>query len=144
MTSASATSSRPPPTTTGWCRRTPPATTPDVEEVALELGLGRVRVLSPIGRDDAVDRWYAGTPGPEAPIAKAAPAPCGTCGFWLSVAGALRGFFGVCANEYAPDDSRVVAADHGCGAHSEALVISAAPGNHRQWRASPTSTTSIA
>ena len=28
--------------------------------------------------------------------------------------------FGVCANEYAPDDGRVVSLDHGCGAHSEA------------------------
>jgi hypothetical protein len=99
----------------------------DVEDVALELGLGRVRVLSSIGRDDAVDRWYAGPPGPEAPIAKAAPAACGTCGFWMPVSGALHGFFGVCANEYAPDDGRVVAADHGCGGHSEALVVSAEP-----------------
>jgi hypothetical protein len=31
--------------------------------------------------------------------------------------------FGVCTNEYAPDDGRVVAADHGCGAHSEAAVM---------------------
>ena len=27
--------------------------------------------------------------------------------------------FGVCANEYAPDDGRVVSVDHGCGAHSD-------------------------
>jgi hypothetical protein len=40
------------------------------------------------------------------------------------VAGPLHGFFGACANEYAPDDGRVVSADHGCGAHSEALVLS--------------------
>jgi hypothetical protein len=100
---------------------------PDVEEVAFELGLGRVRVLSSIGRDDAVDRWYAGQPGPEAPIAKAASGACGTCGFWLPVAGALHGFFGVCANEYAPDDGRAVSADHGCGGHSETLVVSGEP-----------------
>ena len=30
--------------------------------------------------------------------------------------------FGVCANAYAPDDGRVVSVDHGCGAHSEALL----------------------
>jgi predicted ATPase len=30
--------------------------------------------------------------------------------------------FGVCANSYAPDDGRVVSVDHGCGAHSEALL----------------------
>jgi hypothetical protein len=100
---------------------------PVVEEVANELGLGRVRVLSPIGRDDAVDRWYAGDRGPEAPIAKAAPATCGTCGFWLPISGSLRGFFGVCANEFAPDDARVVSADHGCGGHSEGLVLSPTP-----------------
>jgi hypothetical protein len=96
----------------------------DQQAVAFELGLGRPRVLSRIGRDDAVDRWYAGAAGPDTPIAKAAPAACGTCGFWLPVAGALHGFFGACANEYAPDDGRVVAADHGCGAHSEGLVVS--------------------
>jgi hypothetical protein len=96
----------------------------ETEDVTFALGLGRLRVLSPIGRDDAVDRWYAGDRGPEAPIAKAAPATCGTCGFWLPLAGALRGFFGVCANEFAPDDARVVSADHGCGGHSEGLVLS--------------------
>ena len=100
---------------------------PDVEEVAYELGLGRVRVLSPIGRDDALDRWYSADRGPEAPIAKAAPATCGTCGFWLPLAGALRGFFGACANEFAPDDARVVSADHGCGGHSEGLVLMPTP-----------------
>ncbi|MSX18128.1 MAG: DUF3027 domain-containing protein, partial [Actinobacteria bacterium] len=26
-------------------------------------------------------------------------------------------------NEYAPDDARVVSVDHGCGAHSQALVL---------------------
>ena len=36
--------------------------------------------------------------------------------------GAMGRVFGVCANEYAPDDGRVVALDHGCGAHSEVVV----------------------
>jgi hypothetical protein len=97
---------------------------PDVADVVVSLGLGRERVLSRIGRDDAVDRWYSTDPGPQAPIAKAAPAPCSMCGFWLPLAGALRGVFGACANEFAPDDGRVVSADHGCGAHSEAMVVS--------------------
>jgi hypothetical protein len=99
----------------------------DGQTVVIELGLGRERVLSPVGRDDAVDRWYSGDRGPEAPIAKAAPATCGTCGFWLPLAGALRGFFGACANEFAPDDARVVSADHGCGGHSEGLVLTPTP-----------------
>jgi Protein of unknown function (DUF3027) len=95
----------------------------DADAVALwELGLGRRRVLSAVGRDDASDRWYSGDAGPSSPIAAAAPAQCSTCGFFLPVAGALRAVFGVCANEYAPDDGRVVAVDHGCGAHSETLV----------------------
>jgi hypothetical protein len=34
----------------------------------------------------------------------------------------MRAMFGACANVYAPDDGRVVAGDHGCGAHSEVLV----------------------
>lgn len=90
-----------------------------------ELGLGRPRVLSADGRADAAARWYEGAAGPRAPIAAHAPAQCSTCGFFVPLAGELRQLFGVCANEYAPDDARVVAADHGCGAHSEAVVASA-------------------
>lgn len=90
-----------------------------------ELGLGRVRVLSREGRDEAAERWYDGVGGPRAPIAMSAPAQCSTCGFFVALAGELRQVFGVCANEYAPDDGRVVSADHGCGAHSEAVSIPA-------------------
>jgi hypothetical protein len=88
-----------------------------------ELGLGRARVLSPQGRDETADRWYAGPAGPQGPTAHAAPAQCATCGFYVPLAGAMRQLFGVCANEYAPDDGKVVAVDHGCGAHSEAVVL---------------------
>jgi Protein of unknown function (DUF3027) len=45
--------------------------------------------------------------------------PCLTCGFLVPLGGPLGRVFGVCANEYAPDDGRVVSLDHGCGAHSE-------------------------
>jgi hypothetical protein len=96
------------------------------EAVAYELGLGRPRVLSYDGRMDAVDRWYGGEPGPEAAIARAAPASCASCGFFVQLSGSLAQAFGVCANEFAPDDGRVVAVDHGCGAHSEAVVLPAA------------------
>jgi hypothetical protein len=96
----------------------------DADQIALwELGLGRPRVLSPIGRDDAVDRWYSGDHGPTAPIAEAAPAACATCGFLTLMAGTMRRLFGVCTNEYSPSDGRVVSFDHGCGAHSEVAVI---------------------
>jgi hypothetical protein len=27
--------------------------------------------------------------------------------------------FGACANEFSPDDGRIVSFDHGCGAHSQ-------------------------
>lgn len=92
----------------------------------LELGLGRPRVLSAYGRDEAAARWYAGEPGPDAHVAKVAPATCLTCGFHVRLAGVLGRMFGVCANELAPDDARVTSVDHGCGAHSEALVAPSA------------------
>lgn len=95
----------------------------EVDEVALwELGLGRARVLSVVGRDDAADRWYAGAAGPQAESARAAAAPCASCGFYQRLAGPLAAVFGVCANEWSPDDGRVVSRDHGCGAHSETDV----------------------
>lgn len=92
----------------------------DADALAIyELGLGRERVLSPLGRAEAAERWYTGSRGPLAPQAVAAGAPCSTCGFLLLLGGSLRTQFGVCANEWSPDDSRVVSMDHGCGAHSQ-------------------------
>lgn len=92
-----------------------------VEDVAYELGLGRVRVMNREGRMEAAQRWYEGDHGPGAPISEAAPLParCGTCGFYLQLAGSLRVAFGACANLYSSEDGKVVSADHGCGAHSE-------------------------
>jgi hypothetical protein len=96
---------------------------PDLVAVlAYELGLGRARVLSPVGRDLAATRWYEGSHGPYAPVAQAAPATCASCGFLTRMSGALSTVFGVCANEWSPSDGQVVAFDHGCGAHSEAAV----------------------
>lgn len=100
----------------------------EVDDAELDLvswwepGLGRPRVLSPEGRDAAAERWYAGEHGPEARIAKQAPATCATCGFFTPLGGRLRALFGVCANEMVPDDGSVVSLDHGCGGHSEASV----------------------
>jgi Protein of unknown function (DUF3027) len=82
--------------------------------------LKRSRVLSAIGRDETALRWYSSEHGPRSPLAHAAPGPCLTCGFLVRLGGPLGQVFGVCANEYAPDDGRVVSLDHGCGAHSEA------------------------
>jgi hypothetical protein len=82
----------------------------------------RARVLSAIGRDETAARWYGGEHGPSTPLAHAAPAPCATCGFLVRLGSPLGRVFGVCANEYAPDDGKVVSLDHGCGAHSEAIT----------------------
>ena len=94
----------------------------ELRTLADELGLGRPRVLSAEGREDAAERWYDGDAGPETPVAQAAPAPCSTCGFLVRMAGPLSRVFGVCANGYANDDGRVVSFDHGCGAHSEVAL----------------------
>jgi hypothetical protein len=94
---------------------------PAVEEVALEVGLGRRQVMSREGRLDAADRWFSGDGGPAAPIAVAAEQHCGTCGFYLPLGGSLRAAFGVCGNEMSAD-GRVVHAEHGCGAHSDTVV----------------------
>ena len=98
---------------------------PSDEELDLhelfELGAGRVRVLSIEGRDQAAKRWIEGDRGPNAPIAQYAPKNCGSCGFYLPIAGSFRQAFGVCANAISPEDARVVSVNHGCGAHSEAI-----------------------
>jgi hypothetical protein len=92
-----------------------------------DMWLGRPRVLSEYGRLEAADRWYDGDHGPQAPIARAADLHCASCGFLALMRGTLSRVFGICANEYAPDDGRVVSFDHGCGAHSEALVAQTEP-----------------
>ena len=86
-----------------------------------EVGIGRSRVLSVDGRDAAADRWDGGEFGPNTAMAEAAPKPCATCGFLVHVAGPLSRSFGVCANEFAPADGRLVSLAFGCGAHSEVV-----------------------
>lgn len=98
---------------------------PDAEQVravADELGFGRPRVMSPEGRLDAASRWSGGDFGPAADMARAASAHCGTCGFYLALAGSLRGAFGVCGNGSVPADGHVVHAEYGCGGHSELQI----------------------
>jgi hypothetical protein len=94
----------------------------DVLAVVEELGLGRRRVLSPLGREEASDRWYGGNFGPTSAIAQAVPYKCHSCGYWIRLADSLGQAFGVCANEMAPGEGRVVAYDYGCGAHSDAVI----------------------
>ncbi|WP_246369795.1 DUF3027 domain-containing protein [Amycolatopsis echigonensis] len=95
---------------------------PAVEETAMEVGLGRVHVLSRYGRLDAAARWHSGEFGPRSDMARSAPATCGTCGFFVPLAGSLRGSFGACTNDIAPADGHVVDVAYGCGAHSEVRV----------------------
>ncbi|WP_051613068.1 MULTISPECIES: DUF3027 domain-containing protein [unclassified Rhodococcus (in: high G+C Gram-positive bacteria)] len=91
---------------------------PAVDDVALELGLGRKQVMSREGRLEAAERWAESDFGPDSPMAKAAPGTCVTCGFYLALQGSLSAAFGVCGNELAAD-GHVVHAAYGCGAHSD-------------------------
>ncbi|WP_290851791.1 DUF3027 domain-containing protein [Gordonia sp. (in: high G+C Gram-positive bacteria)] len=96
-----------------------------VGQVAAEIGLGRKRLLSFDGRAEAAQRWHDGEYGPASEMARSARHSCGTCGFYLPIAGALHGAFGVCANEMAAD-GRAVSVDYGCGAHSDVRAATGA------------------
>ena len=87
-----------------------------------ELGLGRERVLSVLGRDLAVERWYEGDRGPASAMAKGAPASCTSCGFLMPIGGLVGQAFGLCANPFSADGS-VVSLEYGCGAHSSVREI---------------------
>jgi hypothetical protein len=102
---------------------------PAVEAVAFELGLGRERVMSREGRLAAAERWHDSDRGPRTSMARHAPAHCGTCGFYLQLAGSLQAGFGVCGNEITDTDGQVVSVEYGCGAHSQAQVESASLGD---------------
>ncbi|WP_019136099.1 DUF3027 domain-containing protein [Cellulomonas massiliensis] len=103
----------------GWT----PSGDDEVDQVAIgELALARARILSPEGRDQVAERWYRGPQGPTSAGALASAAACATCGFLVPLQGALGQVFGVCVNEWSPDDGKVVSFDHGCGAHSETDV----------------------
>ncbi|MGW4567845.1 DUF3027 domain-containing protein [Streptomyces sp. NPDC004561] len=97
-----------------------------IAAVAQELGMRRARVLSRYGLHSAADRWEESF-GPKTAMAQAAPATCLTCGFLNPIGGSLGQAFGVCANEFAPADGRVVSLAYGCGGHSEAAVMPRPP-----------------
>lgn len=91
---------------------------PDVDELAVEVGLGRRQVLGLWGRDETAQRWHDGDFGPGSAMARATKRRCRDCGFFVPLSGALGVMFGVCANEFAAD-AHVVDAEFGCGAHSD-------------------------
>jgi hypothetical protein len=91
---------------------------PAIDDVAYELGLGRRRLLSELGRADAAQRWHDGEYGPGSAMARSTRRVCRDCGFYLPLQGALGVLFGVCANELSAD-GHVVDAEYGCGAHSD-------------------------
>lgn len=90
--------------------------------VAAELGLGRERVLSAYGADEAAERWLSGDGGPDNQMSKLAPGVCETCGFFVRLGGNLGTLFGACSNAYSASDAAVVSVDHGCGAHSNVVA----------------------
>ena len=90
-----------------------------------EIGLGRERVLSAWGRDDAAHRWSTGEYGPASSMARQASLECSSCGFMVPLWGQFGQEFALCANRMSPADGRVVTLNYGCGAHSE--VESEAP-----------------
>ena len=91
---------------------------PEIDEIAAEIGLGRRRLLSELGRAEAAQRWHDGDYGPGSAMARSTRRVCRDCGFYLPLAGSLGVMFGVCANELSAD-GHVVDAEYGCGAHSD-------------------------
>ena len=100
---------------------------PAVEEVAVEIGLGR-RQGAVRDRPRGGRAALAGRPArPGRGHGPRRPRVCGTCGFFLPLAGSLRAAFGVCGNEFAPADGAVVAVGFGCGAHSDVRAEPVSP-----------------
>ncbi|MGH3530336.1 MAG: DUF3027 domain-containing protein, partial [Mycobacterium sp.] len=91
---------------------------PQVDDTAVELGLGRRRVMSAWGRFQAAQRWHDGNYGPGSQMKQSTKRVCRDCGFFLPLAGSLGAMFGVCGNELSAD-GHVVDSEYGCGAHSD-------------------------
>lgn len=98
-----------------------PAEASQIRAIVAEFGLGRERVLSLEGRDEAAERWLEGPGGPDNQMTQQAPALCETCGFFVPLTGSLGRLFGACTNELSPTDAAVVSRDHGCGGHSDVV-----------------------
>ncbi|WP_297084848.1 DUF3027 domain-containing protein [uncultured Demequina sp.] len=87
----------------------------DEEAVAIwELGLGRERVLGPLGRDEAAERWTARAQEIGSTSADGSSTTGAVGEFVIPLAGSMRLHFGVCANKWCPFDGTVVPVDHEC------------------------------
>lgn len=91
------------------------------------LGLGREQILSPLGLERAVARWFDGHNGARSSMAKQAPANCSSCGFMVAIGGSIGQAFGLCANEFGAADGQIVAMNYGCGAHSSVRPEESSP-----------------
>lgn len=110
----------------------------EIDSVAIdELALARVRVLSEDGLRKAADRWVR--KARERRAARGLQGTCSSCGFMVKLQGSLGQVFAVCANEWSPDDGRVVPLGHTCGAHSE----TDAEAQPTQWPDTPEELTDI-
>ena len=92
-----------------------------------EMGLGREQILSPLGLERAVSRWFDGANSARSAMAKHAPANCSSCGFMVALGGSLGQAFGLCANEFGAADGQIVAMNFGCGAHSSVRPEESSP-----------------
>ncbi|GAB3711630.1 DUF3027 domain-containing protein [Mariniluteicoccus flavus] len=101
---------------------TDPAEASQMRAVVAELGLGRERVLSVAGREDAAERWLASDAGPDNEMTRQAPGHCHTCAYFVRLQGNLGMLFGACSNQWSPSDASVVSIDHGCGGHSDVVA----------------------
>ncbi|MVA76567.1 DUF3027 domain-containing protein [Auraticoccus sp. F435] len=101
---------------------TDPAEASITRALVAELGLGRERVLSPQGRQEAAERWLAGEAGPDNESTRQAPGNCVSCAYFVRLQGSLGRLFGACANVWSPRDGAVVSVDHGCGGHSDVVA----------------------
>ena len=105
----------------------------DVDDISVlhpaqwELGLGREQILSPLGLERAVARWFDGHNGARSSMAKQAPANCSSCGFMVAIGGSIGQAFGLCANEFGAADGQIVAMNYGCGAHSSVRPEESSP-----------------
>ena len=92
---------------------------PQIDEVAVEVGLGRRQVLGPLGRSDAAQRWHDGDYGPGSAMARSTRRVCRDCGFYVPLAGALGADVRGVRQRVRRPTGTSSTSEYGCGAHSD-------------------------